>query len=158
VARIEIVATDLDPHGTVAPALARRAALLGVRLTFVRGDLTRAETRARLAAEGPFDLGLFVGLSSWLPKPATLEHLRWLSGVLHDGGSLVSDCFTPDAYAVSGRHVGYKAQYYGPETYRALLDFCGFDGGAATVESGRDRINHVLVAPVRDRVGARRAA
>jgi hypothetical protein len=32
---------------------------------------------------------------------------------------------------------------------RVILDYCGFDGLAASVESGQDEINHVLVAPVR---------
>jgi hypothetical protein len=31
---------------------------------------------------------------------------------------------------------------------KALLDYCGFDGLAASVESGRDGINHVVVAPL----------
>jgi hypothetical protein len=28
-----------------------------------------------------------------------------------------------------------------------MVDYCGFDGIAATVESGAGRINHVLIAP-----------
>jgi hypothetical protein len=27
-----------------------------------------------------------------------------------------------------------------------MVDYCGFDGIAATVETGADRINHVLIA------------
>lgn len=42
--------------------------------------------------------------------------------------------------------LGYKAQYYTPENYRALLDYCGLDGLHAAVESGRDAINHVVAA------------
>jgi hypothetical protein len=45
--------------------------------------------------------------------------------------------------------VGYRANYYEPEVYRALVDYCGFDGLGADVESGRDRINHVLIASPR---------
>jgi hypothetical protein len=33
---------------------------------------------------------------------------------------------------------------------RVILDYCGFDGLAAEVESGPDGINHVLLAPVRN--------
>jgi hypothetical protein len=35
--------------------------------------------------------------------------------------------------------------------YRALVDYCGFDGLGAAVESGRDGINHVLIASPRVR-------
>ena len=85
------------------------------------------------------------GLSSWLPKPQTLRHLAWLRRNLRANGLLITDCFTPEAYALSGRYIGYKANYYTPDVYKAMLDFCGFDGLNANVESGRDRINHVLV-------------
>jgi hypothetical protein len=100
-----------------------------------------AELRAELARHAPFKLALFVGLSSWLPKPQTVSHLRWLRGQMETDSTLVTDCFTPDAYALSGRYVGYKASYYTPEVYRVLVDSCGFDGRGAEVESGRDRIN-----------------
>jgi hypothetical protein len=44
--------------------------------------------------------------------------------------------------------MGYNASYYPPYVMKALLDYVGFDGLAATVESGQDRINHVIVAPL----------
>ena len=94
---------------------------------------------------------LFVGLSSWLRKPAMLEHLRWARKNLRDDGLLVNDSFTPEAYALSGRYVGYRANYHSPEVYRVLVDYCGFDGMGAEVRSGRDGINHVLVASPRAR-------
>lgn len=144
--RVEITAADLDPHGVLAESLSARARLLGVKLEFIRGDLTSDEFRARFAADVEFDIALFVGLSSWLPRPATVRHLRWVREHLADDGVLVTDCFSADAYALSGRYVGYKAEYYTPESYSALLDYCGFDGLGAAVEGGRDRINHVVVA------------
>ncbi len=98
----------------------------------------------RLEQSAPFDLALFVGLSSWLPKPQTLRHLEWLSEHLNHDGLLVTDCFTPEAYALSGRYIGYKANYYTPEVYKAMLNYCGFE--VPITESGRDAINHVLVA------------
>jgi hypothetical protein len=61
----------------------------------------------------------------------------------------VTDSFTAETYALSGRYVGYRANYYEPEVYRTLVDCCGFDGLGAEVESGRDGINHVLVATLR---------
>ena len=39
--------------------------------------------------------------------------------------------------------------YYAPQSYQVLLDYCGFDGIGAVVESGRDHINHVLMASPR---------
>ena len=88
----------------------------------------KADFREACAANGPFDLALFVGLSSWFPKPATLKHLRWLKQNLKSTGKLVTDCFTPAGYSLSGRYVGYKAHYYSPQRYCVLLDTAGFDG------------------------------
>jgi hypothetical protein len=147
--RILLVAADLDPSGQLAPELTAKAKEIGVRLEFLRGDLTGSELRSRGERFGPFDLALFVGLSSWLPKPPTLEHLRWLRTNLREDGLLLTDCFTPAAYATGGAAMGYKASYYPPAVMKALLDYCGFDGMTATVESGRDRINHVVVASTR---------
>lgn len=146
VRRVRLVAADLDPHGVIEPELTKRARALGVDLHFYRGDMMGAELRAELARHAPFGLALFVGLSSWLPKPQTVSHLRWLRGQMETGSTLVTDCFTPAAYALSGRYVGYKASYYTPEVYRVLVDYCGFDGRGAEAESGRDEINHVLCA------------
>jgi deoxyadenosine/deoxycytidine kinase len=144
--RVHIIAADLDPHGVLESDLDKRAERLGIRLTFLRSDLTDEIFRGHLEEFAPFELALFVGLSSWLPKPDTLAHLTWLGRNLRAEGRLVTDCFTPEAYALSGRYIGYKANYYAPEVYRAMLDYCGFDGLTAEIASGRDRINHVLVA------------
>jgi hypothetical protein len=144
--RVEVVAADLDPHGELAPALARRAARLGIGFHMVVGDLTATSTRARLADFGPFDVALFVGLSSWLPRRATIPHLRWLADNLRRDGLLVSDCFSAAAYSLGGRQLGYRAHYYSAALYRCLLDYCGFDGRSVEIESGRDRINHVVLA------------
>jgi hypothetical protein len=110
--------------------------------------LTDPGFRTECEGHGPFDVGLFVGLSSWLPKRPMLEHLRWLRSNLRPDGLLVTDCFTPAAYAVGGAAMGYRANYYPPAVMRTLLDYCGFYGLGAEVESGRDGINHVLLAPV----------
>jgi SAM-dependent methyltransferase/dephospho-CoA kinase len=144
--RVHVTAADLDPHSALHEELTARARRLGIRFTFHRGDITDASLLERLAEAAPFDVALFVGLSSWLPKPQTLRHLAWLRRNLAEGGLLVTDCFTPEAYALSGRYIGYKANYYTPDVYKAMLDYCGFDGLNATVESGRDRINHILCA------------
>lgn len=147
--RVHVIAADLDPQGILEGALNDRVSGLGIRLTFIRGDITDQSVRSRLGESAPFDLALFVGLSSWLPKPPTLVHLAWLRENLVENGHLITDCFTPDAYALSGRYIGYKANYYTPEVYKAMLDYCGFDGLNADLESGRDSINHVLVASPR---------
>jgi cytidylate kinase len=147
--QVEVVATDLDPYGALADELTERAVNVGIRLQFLRGDMTDGEMRRRFEEKAPYDMILFVGLSSWLPKPQMLDHLRWIRKNLGEDGLLLTDSFTPEAYALSGRYVGYKANYYEPEVYRALVDYCGFDGLGADVESGRDRINHVLIASPR---------
>ena len=147
--RILLVAADLDPSGDLAPELKAAAERIGLNLEFVRGDLTSAELRSACSAHGPFDVALFVGLSSWLPKKPMLDHLRWLGSNVRQDGVLVTDCFTPAAYAIGGAALGYRANYYPPAVMRVILDYCGFDGLAADVESGRDGINHVLLAPVR---------
>jgi hypothetical protein len=144
--RVVLVAADLDPSGQLAPELTAKAKEIGVRLEFLRGDLTGPELRREGEKFGPFDLALFVGLSAWLPKPPMLEHLRWLRANLRGDGLLVTDCFTPAAYATGGAAMGYKASYYPPAVMKALLDYCGFDGMMASVDSGRDRINHVVMA------------
>ena len=144
--RVHVTAADLDPHGVLNKELSDRAAQLGISFTFHRGDITDPSLLSRIEGSAPFDLALFVGLSSWLPKPQTMVHLAWLRRNLAHAGLLVTDCFTPEAYALSGRYIGYKANYYTPEVYKAMLDYCGFDGLNAEVESGRDYLNHVIVA------------
>jgi thymidylate kinase len=141
-----VVAADLDPDGRVAGDLAVRAAALGVALRFHRGDLTGDALRAELAASAPFDLALFVGLSSWLPRPALLRHLRWLRERMAPDGLLVADCFSPAQHAAGGHHMGYRSTYHSPETFAVLLAAGGFDGAGAEVRSGRDGHNHVLLA------------
>lgn len=147
--QVRLVAADLDPQGELADELEQRAEKLGVRLTFLRGDMTEDVTRRRFEEAAPYDIALFVGLSAWLPKPQMLDHLRWIRRNLREDGVLVTDSFTPEAYALSGRYMGYKSNYYTPEVYRALVDRSGFDGLNAVVESGRDGINHVLLATPR---------
>ena len=143
--KVELVAADLDPHGVLRDELCGRAARLGIDFRFITGDITSASTRCEVARHGPYDVALFVGLSSWLPRPLALGHLRFLAANLRPDGLLVSDCFTAAAYAEGGRYIGYRAHYYAPELYRCLLDYAGFDGAATAIESGRDHINHVLV-------------
>ena len=149
VRRVTVVAADLDPAGDLEPELTAAAKAAGCGFVFLRGDLTTETFRAECGQHAPFDIALFVGLSSWLPKPPFLQHLRWLGTQLRAGGVLVTDVFTPAAYSIGGAAMGYRANYYPPEVMRTLLDYCGFDGLKAAVESGPDRINHVLVAPVR---------
>jgi hypothetical protein len=122
---------------------------LGIRFEFLRGNMTDGGMRDQFAASAPFDVILFVGLSAWLPKPGVLDHLLWIRKKLREDGILVTDSFTAETYALSGRYIGYRANYYEPEVYRTLVDHCGFDGLGAEVESGRDGINHVLVATLR---------
>jgi len=142
---VRLVAADLDPHGYLENDLATQAEHLGLRFQFLRGDITDDTMRAKFEEAAPYDMVLFVGLSGWLPKLEVVRHLKWVYENITDDGVLVSDCFTPQFYALSGRYVGYKASYYTPSLYKAVMDYCGFDGAGARVESGRDEINHVML-------------
>jgi hypothetical protein len=143
--RVRMLAADLDPHGRLMAEVTQRAAELEVDVRFVRGDLNAPEVKQLFDERAPFDMALFVGLSAWLPKPEMVSHLRWVANHLREDGVLVSDAFTPAAYALSGKYAGYKANYYEPAVYQSLMDYCGFDGLKASVESGRDAINHVML-------------
>src|SRR5260370_34991625 len=68
VRRVVLVAAGLDPAGELGPELTAAAERIRLQLTFVRGDLTASALRTKCERHGPFDVGLFVGLSSWLPK------------------------------------------------------------------------------------------
>jgi hypothetical protein len=144
---VELVAGDLDPHGVLAVELEARALELGIGFRFVAGDITDPDTLRDISRSGPFDIALFVGLSSWLPKPQALRHLLWLRSQLSFEGVLVTDCFMAASYSLGGRYIGYRANYYSASLYRSMVDYCGFDGAATSVESGANGINHVLVAP-----------
>jgi hypothetical protein len=143
--KLELVAGDLDPHGELRDEVTSRAAALGVELCFITGDITADEVRRDISRRGPFDVALFVGLSSWLPRPLALRHLRWLTANVRADGVLVTDCFSAAAYSEGGSHIGYRAHYYTPGLYRCLLDYAGFDGRETWIASGRDRINHVVI-------------
>jgi hypothetical protein len=118
-----------------------------VGFEFIRGDLTSPEIRERFQQAGPYDLILFIGLSSWLPKPALVEHFKLVRhSLLAPGGVFITDCFTPQAFALSGKYMGYKANYYDPAEFTSLLAYCGFDLALLTWQSGTAKINHVCVA------------
>ena len=143
--KVELVAADLDPHGALADELSTRARNLGIDFHFVVGDITSPSMRCEFSRSGPYDLALFVGLSSWLPRAQAISHLRWLAANLRPDGLLVTDCFMAAAYSLGGRYIGYRAHYYSPALYACLLDYCGFDPRSTVIASGPDGINHVLV-------------
>jgi hypothetical protein len=155
---VRLVATDLDPHGYLENELMTQAEHLGIRFQFLRGDITDDRMRAKFEETAPYDIVLFVGLSGWLPKPEVVRHLQWVHQNTRGDGVLVSDCFTPEFYALSGRYVGYKASYYTPALYEAVMDYCGFDGAGARIESGHDEINHVMLFQPKQPVGLNRTA
>ena len=143
--QIKIVAADLDPHQVLEQVLTERSRKLNVDFKFIKGDITSDQIHKRFEENAPFDIALFVGLSGWLPKSELVKHIRWLGQNMQPDGVFVTDSFTANTYSLSGRFVGYKAHYYEPEVYRAIMDFCGFDGLTATQQTGKDRINHVMV-------------
>jgi hypothetical protein len=117
---------------------------------FVRGDLTSTEVRERFKRSGPYDMVVFVGLSCWIPKPHLIHHLKLIQRhLLAPSGVLFTDCFTPQAFALSGKCVGYKANYYSPCEFTSILAYCGFEPADITWESGTEGINHVCIARTR---------
>jgi thymidylate kinase len=147
--RVSVVAADLDPSGDICDALTSWADHLGIDFTFIRGDITSDAVRLTIARSAPFNIALFVGLSAWLPVPALLAHLRLLRRLSADDAVLISDCFTAASYSAGGKLLGYRANYYSPETYRAIVDYCGYSGFDAICQSGADGINHVVAASAR---------
>jgi hypothetical protein len=156
--RVRLVAADLDPHGYLKNELITHAEHLGIRFQFLRGDITDDGMRLKFEQAAPYDMVLFVGLSGWLPKPETVRHLKWVYENIRDDGVLISDCFSAESYALSGRYIGYKANYYTPDIYKAVLDYCRFDGTGAPVNSGRDQINHVMLFSPRKLEGLNKIA
>ncbi len=145
--QLRVLASDLDPDGGIERELTQAALGAGFGFEFARGDLTSPAMGERFQRSGPYDLVLFVGLSSWISKAHLLRHLQLIrEHLLAPDGALVTDCFTPDAYALSGKYVGYKANYYAPRDFTSLLAYCGFDPAGTTWATGRDRINHVCLA------------
>jgi hypothetical protein len=146
---IHILASDLDPDGRLGLKLRLAAREVGVDLAFARGNLTSPEMRTCFDLSGPYDIVMFIGLSSWIAKPDLLRHLTLVrERLLAPGGALVTDCFMPHAFALSGKYVGYQANYSSPREFTSLLAYCGFEPAAMTWESGPERINHVCVARV----------
>jgi len=145
---IHILASDLDPDGRIERGLVQAAKRTGFE--FVQGDLTSTEMQERFKRSGPYDMVVFVGLSCWIPKPHLIHHLKLVHRhLLAPDGVLFTDCFTPQAFALSGKCVGYKANYYSPREFTSILAYCGFEPADITWESGTEGINHVCVARTR---------
>jgi hypothetical protein len=147
--RVRVVAADLDPHDVLADELEARAAGLGIRFQFVKGDLADRAVQASLDAGGPYDVVVFVGLSSWLAKPDLLRQLRRFRESIRDDGVLITDSFSPGYYAFTGWATGFRFHYYPAEIYRTILDYCGFDGELASTVTGAEHIIHVTAASPR---------
>ena len=105
--KISLTAADLDPHGVIEEELKEKAKRLGIKFSFIRGDITSEKIRAIYQSNGKYDIALFVGLSGWLPKKSLLSHLKFLTTIIKPGGVLVSDSFTADSYSYSGKFAGY---------------------------------------------------
>ncbi len=144
---VHILASDLDPAGRIERELIQATQRVGIKLAFVRGDLTSALMREQFKSLGPYDVVIFVGFSCWISKPHLVSHLKLIrQHLLAAGGGLIADCFTPRAFALSGQYLGYKANYYSPREFTSILTYCGFDSTNVTWESGPEVISHVCVA------------
>ncbi|MFC1976025.1 hypothetical protein ACFLXQ_06480, partial [Chloroflexota bacterium] len=137
----------LDPHLKIQGELARAAEKANVGLGFVRGDLTSTMMKKVFKRLGPYDMILFVGFSCWVPKAHLVNHLKLIRHyLLAPGGVLFTECFTPQAFALSGKYAGYKANYYSPREFTNILAYCGFDSTNVSWTSDPQGINHVCVA------------
>jgi hypothetical protein len=144
---VHLVASDLDPEEDIARELVQATQSLGADFRFVKGDLTSIPIRMELRRFGPYDIVLFIGLSTWLPKPHLLHHLNFIRRfLLASGGTLFTDCFTPQAFALTGHYAGFPANYYAPRDYASLLAYCGFPHEGMSWQSGPENINHVCIA------------
>jgi hypothetical protein len=144
---IYMLASDLDPAGRIQGELLQAARRVGIGFEFVRGDLALASVRRQLQCTAPYDIVVFVGFSTWMPRPHLVSHLRLIrEDLLAPGGVLFTDCFTPGAFALSGKYLGYKANYYQPREFTSILAYCGFAPGDVSWESGPEGISHVCAA------------
>ena len=144
---IYMLASDLDPAGHIQSELIRAARRAGIGFEFVRGDLASASVRKQLQCTAPYDMVMFVGFSTWMPRPYLVSHLRLIrEDLLAPGGVLFTDCFTPGGFALTGKYLGYKANYYHPREFTTILAYCGFDPAGMSWESGPEGICHVCAA------------
>jgi hypothetical protein len=147
---VEFTALDLDPNGRIAQTLVEKGRATNVDVRFAQGYITK-DTTWSPDLSGPYDIVVFVGLSSWLPKPDMVQHFQRLRGLVKEDGVLVTDTFTAGAYALSGYYAGYRAHYYEPSVYASLLDVSGFKASPDAFESGRDGLNYVTICSPRFR-------
>ncbi len=144
---VHIFASDLDPTGDIESSLTQTASKLGVTFDFWPGDLTSSKTQETFKQAGPYDMIFFVGLSSWISKMHLINHLKLIRrSLLAPDGVLFIDCFNPKAYALSGKYIGYQANYYNQQEFSHILDYCGFDPANMIWLSESEGINHVCIA------------
>jgi thymidylate kinase len=142
---MKITASDLDTTGDIEKRLRHSMAKIGVGFHFIRGDLTAADLQKSLVAVGPYDIVLFIGFSSWIAKPQLIHHLKLIAAeLLVPGGILITDCFSPDTYALPGKYIGYKANYYDSLEFSRILTYCGFADVAWI--SAPNSLNHTYIA------------
>ena len=142
---MKITASDLDPWGDIEKRLQRNMAKIGVGFHFIRGDLTTAALQESICTAGPYDVVLFIGFSSWIAKPQLIQHLKLVANeLLVPGGILITDCFSPDTYALPGKYIGYKANYYDSLEFSRILTYCGFADVAWI--SAPNSLNHTYIA------------
>jgi hypothetical protein len=154
--QIFMLASDLDPEGDMKDELKATASELGFSLEFVPGNLTTVEMRETLKRSGPYDMIFFVGLSTWIAKTHLLSYLKLIRrSLLAPGGILFVDCFTPQAFALTGHYVGYKANYYSPREFTHILAYCGFEPDDMAWTSEPQGITHVCVARLSPKIAIR---
>lgn len=91
-AKVRCWGVDLDPEGTLLPEAQQRARSQRSPVQFLREDLRRHRGVASVAAlEGPFHIVLSLGLSQKLSLPELQQELRFFSGLMAPGATLILD-------------------------------------------------------------------
>lgn len=151
---IHIVTSDIDPDGKVETELRQTIPAVGCDLTFLRGDITSSEIQSQFERFGPYDVVIFVGISSWMSKSDLVGYLTFVRTRLllpgEQSSVFFTDCFTPHAFALSGKYFGYRASYYYPGEFSDLLTYCGFSSTPTALiwSSDPTGINHLCIARI----------
>lgn len=125
-AKVRCWGVDLDPDGTLLPEAQRRARSSRVPVQFLREDLRRHRGVASIAAqEGPFHVVLSLGLSQQLSLSALQQELRFFTGLMAPGATLILDRWDrPDDSPIT-TGLGVKMQCYSSAEFHPVVKAAG---------------------------------
>ena len=154
--RVRFWGVDPDRDGTLLPDARRAAREAGARAEFLRADLRRHRDVAAVASEeGPFHVISAVGLTQLYTGEALAAELRFLRGMLAQGGTLILDRREPAEAPRVARSLQYGSRNVSGRQLGGALTSAGL---AATREhpSGDGGCVLVVVSPIEE-APARRA-